>query len=156
MVKHNCWKKYLLGITLVSSLPVAAYALNAPIIESTDAIPPINMPSESENGLGLDGVDWTMLLTKMGFSFLIGLSLGYALKISLKITLFVIGVLSLALFGLQYAGFIEINWHSLGSHYDSFLDWLLPRIGSFRDFVTSHLPSSSMAAMGLLIGFKMK
>lgn len=100
--------------------------------------------------------DWSPLLMKLGFSFVVGFCIGYALMVFLKVTAFAAGAIVLVLFGLQYAGVIEVNWHGLAGYYDTFLVWLQPRVDSFREFVGSNLPSVGMAAMGLLVGLKRK
>lgn len=98
--------------------------------------------------------DWSQPLMKFGFSFVVGFCIGYALAVFMKLTVFAVGLLVLALFGLQYGDVIDVNWHSIQAHYDAFLAWLQPRASGFRAFITGHLPSVGMAALGILTGFK--
>ncbi len=139
-------KSFLILVIGLCYLLLPSIAELSPLVEITDP----------NNFLGVTQDDWLLLLKKMGFSFIIGLSIGYALKIFTKILLVSLGMLLLALFGLQYVDFIIIDWHSLEPRYESFITWLVPQLSSFRDFITSHLPSSSMSALGLFIGFKKK
>lgn len=96
--------------------------------------------------------DWSTLFMKLGFSFLIGFSIGYALSTFLKLTAIVVGVLALFLFGLQYAGVITVDWGSMENIYNNFIAWLQPQIDTFKDFITSNLSSSALAAVGLAVG----
>ncbi len=96
--------------------------------------------------------DWSPLLTKLGFSFVVGFSIGYVLLIFLRTTAFLAGLVLLALFGLQYLGVLYLNWQNIETSYQSVLSWVLPRAENFRDFITHNLSSSGMAAMGILTG----
>jgi uncharacterized membrane protein (Fun14 family) len=98
--------------------------------------------------------DWSALFMKLGFSFFVGFSIGFAVSAGLRLAVLTAGIIFLLLFGLQYAGLITVNWHGMESWYDALIAWLQPRIGSFREFITSNLPASSLAAAGLFVGFK--
>ncbi len=106
------------------------------------------LPPDWESRLG----DWSPLLTKLGFSFVVGFSIGYVLLIFLRTTAFLAGLVILALFGLQYLGVLYVNWQNIETSYHSVLSWVLPRAENFRDFITSNLSSSGMAALGILTG----
>ncbi|MCP4702941.1 MAG: hypothetical protein GY862_39680 [Gammaproteobacteria bacterium] len=105
---------------------------------------------------GKTPVDWSIPLMKLGFSFVVGFCIGYALVTFMKITAIAAGLLLLALFGLQYGELIDINWHNMETHYDSFIVWLQPGLHDFREFITGNLPSSGMATAGILTAFKKK
>ncbi len=96
--------------------------------------------------------DWSPLLTKLGFSFVVGFSIGYVLLIFLRTTAFLAGLVLLALFGLQYLGVLYLDWQNIETSYQSVLSWVLPRAEHFRDFITHNLSSSGMAAIGILTG----
>ena len=96
--------------------------------------------------------DWTSLAARLGFSFVVGFSIGYLLLILLRATAVLAGLVILVLFGLQYAGVLQINWQNIEISYDSTLLRLLPRLEDFRDFVTGNLSSSGMAVVGILTG----
>jgi uncharacterized membrane protein (Fun14 family) len=98
--------------------------------------------------------DWSALFMKLGFSFFVGFSIGYAVSTGLRLAAFTAGLIFLLLFGLQYAGLITVNWHGMESWYDALIAWLKPHIGSFREFIASNLPASGLAAAGLFVGFK--
>jgi len=122
----------------------------------------VPLPSDS-GAVGISGqdlleaitmADWSSLLMKLGFSFVLGFAIGYALSGLLKVILLVTGLIALLLFGLQYGGLIEVNWHNFEPYYDAFMAWLQPHIGSFQDFITSNLPSSTSAAAGIFLGLR--
>lgn len=118
-------------------------------------LPPMpGMESEPPQAQQILTRDWSTLLMKLGFSFLIGFSIGYALAFFFKLTALFIGIIALSLFGLQYVGLIEVNWNGMEDAYNRFLLWLQPHVGSFKDFITSNLSSSAMAAAGLFVGLR--
>jgi len=98
--------------------------------------------------------DWSTLLMKLGFSFVVGFSIGYAISGFLKVALFVSGAAFLLLFGLQYAGLIDVNWQGMSGAYDGFVTWLQPHMGNFKEFISSQLPASGTATAGLLMSLK--
>ena len=100
--------------------------------------------------------EWSGPLMQLGFSFVAGFSLGYALAFFLKLTLVIVGGLLLALFGLQYVSLVEVNWPGIQAYYEAFVAWMQPRAGSFREFVISNIPAAGMAGLGLLLGLRKK
>lgn len=125
--------------------PVPAFDPAFDMMEETAEEP---LPPDWERRLE----DWSPLLTKLGFSFVVGFSIGYVLLIFLRTTAFLAGLVLLALFGLQYLGVLYLNWQNIETSYQSVLSWVLPRAENFRDFITHNLSSSGMAAMGILTG----
>ena len=125
--------------------PVPAFDPTFDMMEETTAEP---LSPDWERRLE----DWSPLLTKLGFSFVVGFSIGYVLLIFLRTTAFLAGLVLLALFGLQYLGVLYLNWQNIETSYQSVLSWVLPRAENFRDFITHNLSSSGMAAMGILTG----
>ncbi len=125
--------------------PVPAFDPAFDMMEETTEEP---LPPDWERRLE----DWSPLLTKLGFSFVVGFSIGYVLLIFLRTTAFLAGLVLLALFGLQYLGVLYLNWQNIETSYQSVLSWVLPRAENFRDFITHNLSSSGMAAMGILTG----
>ena len=105
---------------------------------------------------GHDLQEWSGPLMQLGFSFVAGFSLGYALAFFLKLTLVIVGGLLLALFGLQYVSLVEVNWPGIQTYYEAFVAWMQPRAGGFREFVISNIPAAGMAGLGLLLGLRKK
>jgi uncharacterized membrane protein (Fun14 family) len=103
-------------------------------------------------GDGLRG--FAPLFVKGGFSFFIGFCLGYALRAFFKISAMVIGLFALALFGLQYAGFLTVDWAQLEQGYDWLVGHVKNEAGGFKTFITGSLPAAGLATLGLVAGFK--
>ena len=122
------------------------------------SIPPSSGPgAATEEPAGESGVaEWGPPVARLGFSFFVGFAIAYALRAFFKITLIILGGIFLILFGLQYAGLIQIEWSALGTHYDSVADWFSRHAGSFKDFVTGNLPSAGSAVAGMALGFRRK
>ena len=92
---------------------------------------------------------------KLGFSFMVGLALGFALKMAFKLVLFVVGLLLLGVFALQYVGILDVNWSGLEIHYDGWVDWLGVNAGAFFDFIGGNLTSAASFTTGLVMGLKL-
>jgi len=91
----------------------------------------------------------------MGFSFIVGLAVGYALKIAFKIALVVGGVILFGVFALQYAGLVEVNWGGVETHYDGWADWLALQGGALLDFMADNLSNAASFLAGLALGLKL-
>jgi uncharacterized membrane protein (Fun14 family) len=106
------------------------------------------------------GPDETDLLSsgfflQLGFSFIVGLAVGYALKVAFKIAVAVGGLLLVLLFSLQYKGIIEVDWAGMESNYDSLVDWLTAYATGLKGFVADHLASAASFTSGLLLGMRL-
>jgi len=93
-------------------------------------------------------------LLKLGFSFIVGLAVGFALKVALRLALVVGGVLLIALFGLQYAGIIDVDWTGMQTHYDGLAAWLAAYAGALKDFMVANLSSAASFSAGLILGLR--
>ena len=101
-----------------------------------------------------DNLFSTGFVLELGFSFVVGLAIGYALKIAFKIALIVGGGALLSVFALQYAGVANINWSGMEVKYDDLSTWLMASGGAFRDFIADRLSSAASFTAGLLVGLK--
>lgn len=99
---------------------------------------------------------WSPAIFRMGFGFFVGFAMAYALRSFVKVTIVSAGVFFLLLFGLQYAGLVEVKWAAMADRYDSLQEWLLAQVGGFQAFVTGYLPSAGAALAGLGLGFMRK
>jgi len=92
---------------------------------------------------------------RLGFSFIVGLAAGFALKIAFKVALVVIGATLIGIFALQYAGLAEVDWSSVELQYDSGTDWVGTQGGALLDFMGRNLPSAASFIAGLALGLKL-
>ncbi len=92
---------------------------------------------------------------RLGFSFIVGLAAGFALKVAFKIALVVIGVVLVGMFALQYAGLAEVDWSSVEIQYDTGADWVGAQGGALLDFMGRNLPSAASFLAGLAVGLKL-
>jgi len=93
-------------------------------------------------------------LFKLGFGFFIGFSMAYAVRMFMKISLVAAGFFAMLLFGLQYAGIIEVNWNVMADRYDSVAAWIGAQTQSFGAFVSGALPGAGAALAGAAIGLR--
>lgn len=93
---------------------------------------------------------------RLGFSFFAGFAMAYALRQFLKLTLLLAGVVLLGMFGLQYAGLVQIDWTAIEGKYNTLAAFLSEQTKSFTAFVSGYLPSATSAAAGAFIGFRKK
>lgn len=99
---------------------------------------------------------WSPAIFRMGFGFFVGFSIAYALKAFAKVTVVSAGIFFLLLFGLQYAGLVEVKWTAMADRYDTIQEWLKAQLGGFQAFVTGYVPSAGAALAGLALGFMRK
>ena len=93
-------------------------------------------------------------LFRLGFSFFVGFAIAYALRSFFAFAIIAVGFFLLAMFGLQYAGIVDVHWGALAQRYDSFAAWLAAQTKSFPAFIGGSLPSAGAASVGLLTGFR--
>lgn len=129
----------LLTLTAANTAPLRAGAPSIPLGTPTD---PGSLFSEA-------------LFLRLGFSFIVGLATGFALKLAFKLALVVIGIILIGLFTLQYAGLAEVDWFNLGLRYDAGADWLGTQAGPLLDFMGRNLPSAASFLAGLALGLKL-
>jgi uncharacterized membrane protein (Fun14 family) len=118
------------------------------------APPPAPTEPAANHSADIGGMFDEVFFLKLGFSFMVGLAMGFALKVAFKIALLVMGLILLGIFALQYTGFIDVNWSGLEIHYDSWFDWLSANAGAFFGFVGDNLTSTASFIAGLALGLK--
>ena len=169
------WKKALLALSLVlmassgglwgvshfarvDEKPAAAPATRpgtpVPGVHGLVATPKTAETPEPAEETPEPAADWYPAVFRLGFSFFVGFCIAYALRAFFKVSLAAIGVILLALFGLQYAGVVQVDWSAMGRHYDGVVGWLAGQFSGFKNFVTGYLPSAASAGVGLFAGFR--
>jgi uncharacterized membrane protein (Fun14 family) len=141
-------------ITLAVAAPAIAQQLDplgsygsSPADPEPSGVPPIAAPEDG-------GLFSTGFFLKLGFPFIVGLAVGYALKIAFKVALVAGGLVLVALFGLQYGGIVEVNWAGMESNYDGIVDWLTAYAGALKGFMADNLSSAASFTAGLLLGLR--
>lgn len=99
---------------------------------------------------------WSPAIFRLGFSFFVGFAIAFAVRTFVKFSLIALGMFFLLLFGLQYAGFITVEWGLIEQRYNESQSWIASQFSSFKDFVTGELPSAGLFATGFIIGFRKK
>lgn len=96
-------------------------------------------------------------LFRLGFSFAAAFAVAFAMRKFFNFTLASLSMFLAALFGLQFAGIIEVRWVAFeGGDYDGMVDWLKSQFDSFNSFIKGALPSGTAAAAGLFAGWRRK
>lgn len=123
--------------------------------EGTESFPPGSERSgETPTGGRATIEDWSPALMKGGMSFLVGFCIGFALRAFFKISAAFVGLVLLAIFGLSYAGIVEVNWVTLQTWFETALASVKDQTAGFQTFMTGSLPSAAMASAGLFTGIR--
>lgn len=101
-----------------------------------------------------EGLPISPAMIQGGLSFIVGFSVGFALRTFLKMSLFVAGVVFLAIFGLSYAGFVEVRWDAMEESFNRLVASVEGEVTEFQSFITGTLPSAGLAGLGLFSGFR--
>ncbi len=118
--------------------------------ESTK-VPRQDVPDAEASGAASD---WSPALMKGGLSFIVGFCLGYALRTFFRIGAVMAGIVLLAVFGLSYAGVLQVDWNAINQFFDRAVAGIKDQAGNFQTFVAGSLPSVGLAGAGLFTGFK--
>ena len=98
--------------------------------------------------------DWSPVLMRGGMSFLLGFCVGFALRAFFRISAVFVGLVVLAVLGLDYAGAADINWVAIQEWFNTTLGSLKEQTSGFRSFVAGSIPTVGMTGVGLFTGFK--
>ncbi len=128
------------------------FAPGAPPIDTTGDPTAQSAELDPDAPVTLD--EWSPAVFRFGFSFFVGMAVAHAMRTLLRITLVASGFFILALFGLQYAGYVEPDWTVIQEDFDSFGDWARGQLSSFQQFITGYLPSAAAGISGAVLGFK--
>ena len=158
------WKKILIALATVlvvlgavltfagstpetAPSPGAAPGAAAALVDGGSHDP--NAPS-SESGTSA----WGSGFLRMGFSFFVGLTLGFLLRAFLRVTLMVLGSVFLLLTWFTYLDFVTVNWEAIELVFQHLGDRIGMDFGHLRSILTGHLPQAGLGTLGLLAGFK--
>jgi len=155
--RHRPTAPYFARALGILALGLAAPLIGAPVRAQHQQSPPGTPVSPADPGDPTAASDLasTSFFLRLGFSFIVGLAVGYALKIAFKVALVVGGLLLILLFGLQYHGIVDVNWAGMESNYDGLVDWLAAYAGGLKDFMADNLSSAASFTAGLLLGLRL-
>jgi len=117
------WKKLLLALAVASvlfGLGLQVFGGEAAPGTGTAGTPsaaggagfvPATSPGGAPTGTAESGSasEWSPFFVKGGFSFFVGFCIGYALRAFFKISAVALGIVFLAIFGLQQIGIVEVD-----------------------------------------------
>lgn len=113
-------------------------------------------PNPQDQQLEDGSSPWSPAMFRMGFGFFVAFAVGYAARTFFKLSIIGLGFFFLALAGLDYGGFITVEWGAFEDRYNSFADWFGGQFESIGDFVSGYLPSGAAAGIGLFTGWRRK
>lgn len=162
------WKKICLALASVSMLlggSLQAYGLlTTPELEPTPQVStggnlvdpsfPLESQESEPEAEGKSARSWSPVFMRLGFSFVVGFCVGYALRAFLKLSLIVAGTVVIAIFVLSYADLLDVNWSGMQEHYAALAGRVRQELSDFTTFVRGALPSTGLAGFGLFAGFK--
>jgi uncharacterized membrane protein (Fun14 family) len=93
-------------------------------------------------------------VARFGGCFVAGFCMAYAFKKFIKVTAILAGVFLLALFALQRAGVINMEWAWFESGIERSVAWLKGEAGAMKDFIVGYLPSTASALAGMVVGLR--
>jgi len=98
----------------------------------------------------------TAFVGQLGFGGLLGYAAGYATQKALKLLLFVLGFLFVAVQVLAYYGFVDVHWMDVQSAVEPILDQ--PRLSSYTNLflgiLKTNLPFAGGFTGGFLLGLR--
>lgn len=109
----------------------------------------------SESPAGDELVDeWSPPLIRGGFGFFVGFAVGLVLRIFLRVSIVVVGLNLLMLFGLSYAGWLEVRWDMIDAQATEWWISLEDQLSQFKTFIAGSLPTVGLSGVGLFTGFR--
>ncbi len=105
----------------------------------------------------MGSIDWPLIGEQVGLGLVLGFALGYAAKKALKVAFVALGILLVALVGLQSLGFISIHWAQIEAAYNQTIQ---PSVGfdtavqGWIDSLAALLPGLGGFSAGLVWGLK--
>jgi uncharacterized membrane protein (Fun14 family) len=124
----------------------------APAENEPDA--PATSDAQSDTDRLIDSASGAVF--RLGFGFFAGFAIGYAVRAFVKASLIVVGIGLLALFGLQYAGLITVDWERVSGGFETFGSWATAQTKDFANFITGYLPSAGAGLAGAFVGLRRK
>lgn len=93
-------------------------------------------------------------LFRFGLSYMAGFFLGYGLRRFLKLTILLSLAAAGAIFLMRKAGWIDLDWNSIESHFADSFAWLRGQAEALKVLVTGYVPSAAAAGVGFFFGVR--
>ncbi len=97
---------------------------------------------------------WSPAMIRGGFGFFVGFAVGLVLRIFFRVSIVVIGLNLLLLFGLSYMGWLEVHWETIEAQFDQWMLSLEQQFTQFKTFISGSLPTLGLSGVGLFTGFR--
>lgn len=95
-------------------------------------------------------------MARGGASFIGGFLIGWALRKTLLIGLFITASLAALIAILNTTGWIHLDWTLIETDLSRTFDWVRGKAEGFTAVLTGYLPSAGAGAGGMLFGFRKK
>lgn len=99
---------------------------------------------------------WSWAAMSSGAGCLLGFFLGAALRIFLKIALFLGVGLAAIYFGLSYLGWLDMGGASFGEISAAVAEYITESFDGFKEFLSGYLPTSILSGAGFASGVTQK
>ena len=106
------------------------------------------------SGAEESGPDWSGAMLRGGAGVLLGMAVGYAFRMFLRLAMVVVGGIAICFLIFNHLGWIQVDWESIRSHMSGLGDTLEREFKSFQDFVGGVIPSLGLTGIGAFFGFK--
>ncbi|MGQ0627003.1 MAG: FUN14 domain-containing protein [Phycisphaerales bacterium] len=97
---------------------------------------------------------WSPTIFRLGFSFFACFAVGYALRTFFGFAVAALGFFFLALFGLEYAGLIDVKWGLVQERYDALAETAAREARSAWQAASAYIPAGGAGAAGLFSGWR--
>lgn len=97
---------------------------------------------------------WSPAMVKVGFGFAAGLALGLFLRNFIRLTLTFAGLVLLVILGLEYLGYVTVEWQAMRDSFDALGSSLGRDLSGFKTFVEGRIPAAGTALVGFWAGFR--
>lgn len=95
-------------------------------------------------------------MARGGASFIGGFLIGWALRKTLLIGLFITASLAALIAVLNTTGWIHLDWTLIEADLSRTFDWVRGNAEDFKALLTGYLPSAGAGGAGMLFGFRKK
>jgi len=159
--RFSTWKKILCGVGVIllvggGILQLSGVGRGEEAAVSTEGagqtafLPPGTEVSRAQN----EGPDWSGAMLRGGAGVLLGMAIGYAFRMFLRLAMVVVGGIALCFLIFNHLGWIQVDWESIRTQMAGLSDTLEREFRSFQHFVGGVIPSMGLTGIGAFFGFR--